>query len=109
MMTRSSIQRTLEAINIKNNFYESLNNLMDKYMVEDSIFQIVEGKTVERTKGYFEVVSEHKSFEDAMNNWNGQAIRIINNEKFQLGLVRNMISECTLESPIYDIDCGKSC
>ena len=105
----SKIQQTLYNIKIKECFVERLNELMEKYNIEDSIFQLINNNIKERTSGYFEVISEHETFEDAMNNWNGQAIRIINNKKFQLGNVKVLLSECNKESVIFDIETNNLC
>jgi hypothetical protein len=104
----SKIQQTLYNIKIKEEFAKKLIDLMEKYNIKDSIFQSVNNNLMERTSGYFEVISEHETFEDAMDNWNGQAIRIINNQKFQLGNVKALLSECK-ESIIYDIDTYSVC
>ena len=106
---KSSIQLKLESLAIKESFKNKLNDLMEKYNIEDSVFQFYNGALLEATKGYFEVISEHDTFNDVMDNWQGHSVRIINNKKFQLGVVRNTISECQIETQIYDIDCGKSC
>lgn len=109
-LLRSKIQQINENIAIKNqiksSMQEGMNNLMDKYNIIDSVFGLGVNGIFEHTNGYFEVTSEYESFEDVMNVWeSNQSIRVIDNNKFQLGYVRDHILECGEESQIFDIRC----
>lgn len=104
MFTKSKIQQILEDREYKCNFLESLQNLMNKYTIEDSVFSY-SGKLNEITNGYFEIDSEYSTIEEAIGNYkNGMGIRIINNESFQLGKLCKFISECDKEKSIMDIN-----
>ena len=105
MQTKSNIQLIKEAINLRNSFKDSLNNLMDKYTIEDSVF-MYNGGVKEVCKGYFEVIAENDSLQTSINEMTdvNEAIRIINNEKFQRGIVHQFLNECTEGSQIFDIE-----
>ena len=103
MFTKSKIQQILEEREFKCKFLESLQYIMDKYTIEDSIFSY-SGKLNEATNGYFEIDSEYSSVKEAIDNYeNGMGIRVINNETFQLGRLHKFISECDKEKSIMDI------
>lgn len=95
MQTKSNIQLIKESIQLKNSIKESLNNIMDKYTVEDSVFMWRNGLN-ECTQGYFEVVSEFENLNEAIAvlNVNTQGIRILNNTTFQVGNIYSSIVEC---------------
>lgn len=104
MFTKSKIQQILEAREVKNQFMESLQYLMEKYNIEDSIFSY-SGKLVEVTKGYFEVGEEYSNIKEAIANYkDGMGIRVMNNKTFQLGNIHLLISECDKNKTIMDID-----
>jgi hypothetical protein len=106
MFTKSKIQQILESREHINNFSESLSYIMEKYNIEDSIFIYSNGSAKEVTKGYFEVICEYNSIKEAAKDidLNTMGIRIINNDKFQLGNVKKLISECDREKTIMDIN-----
>ena len=106
MFTKSKIQQILESREHINNFSESLSYIMEKYNIEDSIFIYSNGSAKEVTKGYFEVIGEYNSIKESMKDidLNTMGIRIINNDKFQLGNVKKLISECDREKTIMDIN-----
>ena len=104
MFTKSKIQQILEARKAKNQFIESLQYIMEKYNIEDSIFSY-SGKLTEVTKGYFEINENYSSLQEAVNNYEpGMGIRIMNNKTFQLGNIHTFISECDKNKTIMDID-----
>lgn len=107
-LLKSKIQYMTENIqrsqSTRSSMQEGLTSLMDKYMVNDSIFGLNQYGIYEHTNGYFTVISEHESLNDVINVWvEGQAIRVINNKTFQLGEVKKFISECSEESQVFDI------
>lgn len=105
MQTKSKIQLILERNKIKESFGEGLISLMDKYNIKDNVFINNNGFVKEFTKGYFEVSDEYNTITEALKNCDifTQGIRIINNEKFQVGKACQMLSECDCEKPIMDI------
>lgn len=110
---KSKIQMIQESINIKHQLTESLNNLMDEYNINDNIFIYTPNKhncsISEVVSGYFESLGEYNTLEEAMSEIDPftHCIRIINNEKFQIGYMRNNISECNKEHKIKDLYSGK--
>ena len=91
----SNIHNMLNFIETKSEFKEGLNNLMEKYNVEDSIFSYNNGIVNEVCRGYFVENTEYNSLDEAISNMNNlnQCIRIINNEKFVLGDVHTTLNE----------------
>lgn len=108
MWTKSKIQLIKESYEALSNCKNYINDLMDKYIIEDNIFMYSNGKLVEATKGYFEKISEFDNLDEALNINNFQfdkmGVRIIENKKFEIGYLRNLLSECDKNSQIYDID-----
>ena len=92
MYTKSKIQQTLELIEMKQNFKEAVNNILEKYQVEDSIFTWNKWLN-EATRGYFVVEGEFDNLNDAISK-GGMTIRVINNEKFQTGTIYNQPNLC---------------
>lgn len=105
MQNKSKIQLIQEKIARKHNFLDGLYHLMEKYTIEDSVF-MYNGGVKEVCKGYFEVIAENDSLQTSINEMAdvNEAIRIINNEKFQLGIVHQFLNECTEGSQIFDIE-----
>ena len=106
MFTKSKIQQILETRQHNDNFFDSLNCIMEKYNIEDSIFMYSNGSAKEVVKGYFEVAGEYDNIKEAAKDidLNTMGIRVMNNSKFQLGRVCAMISECDREKTIMDIN-----
>ena len=104
MQLKSKIQQLQEQIIQKHGFMEGLENIMEKYTIEDSVFKYGNRCVMEVCKGYFELESEHESLVEAMKVADAcKCIRIINNEKFQVGSVRQFISECG-EGQVFDLE-----
>jgi hypothetical protein len=105
MQTKSNIQLIKEAIALKESAMLSLNNLMDKYTIEDSVFTFNNGLMYECTDGYFEVVNEYDNISEAVRNTDikTQAIRVINNSSFQVGMVHSILSECSADNKVFDL------
>lgn len=106
MQTKSNIQLIQEKIAQKQNFQDGLERLMESWNIKDNVFVLKNGKLTEASKGYFEIVSEYDKIEDAIRSVNpaSQGIRIMNNEKFQVGNIRNYIAECEDTSKVLDLD-----
>lgn len=106
MYTKSLIQQKLEAIQVKENFRVAIENLMEKYNIEDSIF-VIQGNIIkEATNGYFNVESEYDSLDKAVSECDvtTMGIRVMNNKKFQTGKLYKTISECDNNKSVFDID-----
>lgn len=99
----SNIYNMLNFIETKSEFKDGLNNLMEKYNIEDSIFAFSNGTVNEVCRGYFVESNEYEDLNEAINNMAdlNQCIRIINNEKFVLGSVYTTLNENI--SKFYDI------
>ena len=106
MQTKSNIQLIKELITIKESAKNSLNNLMDKYTIEDSVFAFKNGIMYECTEGYFEVVSEYNTIDEAVKyaDIKSQSIRVINNTTFQVCNVRTILSECDTDKKVFDLN-----
>lgn len=108
---KSRIQMIQESIARRHQLMESLNTLMEEYNIRDNIFVYVPQGTrseyvvKEATAGYFEIHDEYNTLDEAMVNFDPsiQGIRIINNEKFQTGLLKNSFMECDKEFKIIDL------
>ena len=106
MYTKSIIQQTVEALQVKNSFKAALEQLMDKYTIEDSVFVFKNGKLHEAVEGYFEVDTEYTTLSEAISNCdlNTMGVRVINNQTFVNGKLKRTISECNSESQVFDLD-----
>lgn len=106
MFQKSIIQQYLEFNAVLENFKDSLNKLMEDYTIKGNVFGCPQGHLLEITNGYFVVESEKDNIQDAireMNNLN-KYIRIVDNERFQVGTITNYLSECANGLPVIDIE-----
>lgn len=104
MQTKSNIQLIREAFAQKENFINTIDKLMDSYLVKDSVFS---QPYKEEIKGYLAVVDEYSSLTAASAGMApDMAIRVINNEKFQVGYVHESLSDIHNAKEIYDIAAG---
>lgn len=106
MYTRSIIKQIKDVLEVKESFNEGLTSLMDKYNVEDSIFVISEGSVKEVVKGYFVITKEFDTLKEALHECDVRCmgIRIIANNKFQIGNIYQNLSQCPKEGQIFDIN-----
>lgn len=104
MNTKSKIQLISEEFELKNMFSESLQDMMEKYIIEDSVFVFNEGQLKEVVKGYFVIDKDVLNIREAVRsiNMNNGAVRIKNN-KLQVGVVYKTLSECPRDKQIMDI------
>ena len=106
MQTKSNIQLVKEALQYKESFKESLTTLTDKYLVENSTFSF-NGSLNEVVNGYFVVENEYDSLIEAMGNLTpGESVRIINNDKFQIGGVYEKLSDTPEDKTVIDLSTG---
>lgn len=105
MYTKSIIQQTVEALRTKENFKAAIENLMEKYNIEDSVFILKNGFLYEATEGYFNVEFVYDSLDKAISesDSNNLAIRVMNNKVFQTGKLYRTISECSEDSQVLDL------
>ena len=106
MYTKSLIQQHLERINLLESFKQSLNNMMDKYIIENSVFGITyKGESTEIVTGYFIVEKEFDNLNDCIKNINNnQYIQVKNNEKFIIGTIENNLFNCPYDKPVLDLE-----
>lgn len=106
MYTKSIIQQTVENIKAKECFRSALENLMEKYNIEDSVFALKNGFLHEATTGYFVLENTYDSIADAISDCNidSMCLRIINNTSFQIGKLYNTLSECKGDKKVFDLD-----
>lgn len=104
MNTKSKIQLISEEFELKNRFSESLQDMMEKYIIEDSVFVFNEGQLKEVVKGYFVIDKDVLNIREAVRsiNMNNGAVHIKNN-KLQVGTVYKTLSECPRDKQIMDI------
>ena len=108
MLTKSKIQLVKESLAMANDYREGLENLTNKYTVEDSIFVYTGGSVHEVTQGYFIEKSKHDSILEAIRHCNGEfnryGIRIVNNAEFIVGEIKRNLVECEKDTTIFDIN-----
>lgn len=104
MYTKSIIQQTVEAMRAKSEFRNSINALMEKYNIEDSVFVFRNGAMQEVVEGYFVTNAEHSTLDEAISacNINTMGIRIMGNA-FQTGTIETKISECAADKKVFDL------
>lgn len=105
MYTKSIIQQTVESLRAKDNFRVAIEQLMERYNIEDSVFVFKGGFLHEAVTGYFAMVKEFDNLTDAVRECVGNmAIRVKENNTFQIGTLHNTISECAPDSKVFDLD-----
>lgn len=104
MFTKSIIQQTVEAMQIKNDFRAAIENLMEKYNIEDSVFAFYDGSMHEIVEGYFVTEKEFTNLNEAVSacDINTMGIRVMGNQ-FQVGTVHSKISECATDKKVFDL------
>lgn len=106
MYTKSLIQQTVESLRAKDNFRGAIEQLMEKYNIEDSVFVFKNGYLHEAVCGYFEVENEYDNLQQAIAECKdiNMGIRVMQNEKFQIGNVRMNVFECGSDKKVFDLD-----
>lgn len=107
MWQKSMIQQIMEHNYTLDSFKHTLESLLTNYTVKDNIFGIVHGNTSEIHNGYFVIEHECENLQDAIKEMNGdltKCIRIIENNKFQVGSWNKLLSECVDTLPVVDIE-----
>ena len=108
MWTKSKIQLIKESIELMNDYKSGLENLMNKYTIEDSIFVYNNGMVHEATQGYFVETSKHDNILEAIkscnNDFSSNGIRIIENKEFIVGHIKKNLVECSQDNKVFDIN-----
>lgn len=106
MYTKSLIQQNVELLKAKDAYRSSIERLMEKYNIEDSVFVFKNGQIYEAVEGYFEVENIYDSIEKAVSECNiyNSCIRVMNNSSFQIGKLHRTLSECKEDSQVFDLD-----
>lgn len=104
MDTMSLIQKQRLLVEYLSKFHTSLNDMMDKYMIEDSIF-VFNQQLMEATKGYFVKIAEYDSLDEAISSVkyedvNKIGVRVIANTNFQIGYIKKSLYECKNEEAL---------
>lgn len=105
MYTKSLIQQTIENLHAKDNFRAAIEQLMEKYNIEDSVFVLKNGFTHEVVEGYFATSNvEYNNINEAIAacDINTMGIRVKGNS-FQVGKIYNRISECKDCDKVFDL------
>lgn len=104
MFTKSIIQQTVEAFQVKNQFKSAIAQLMEKYNIEDSVFVFRNGSMQEVVDGYFATENNYDNLDEAISacNINTMGIRIMCT-KYQTGTIHNKISECAADKQVFDL------
>lgn len=104
MYTKSIIQQTVEAMQVKADFAVAVNRLMEKYNIEDSVFVFRNGAIQEVVEGYFVTENEYENISEAIAacDVKTMGIRIMGNT-FQTGTIAAKISECAADKKVFDL------
>lgn len=108
MLTKSKIQMIKESYAWANDYKDGLSNLMEKYDIKDNIFAYRNGQLFEATKGYFIKSNQYTDLMEAVMKClefkHTCAIRIINNSTYEVGEIKQLLSECSADATVYDIN-----
>lgn len=104
MYTKSIIQQNAEIIRVKDNFKAAIEQLMEKYNIEDSVFVLKNGFLHEVVEGYFATENDFNNLDEAISacDINTMGIRIMGNT-FQTGKLRNSLYECANDKKVFDL------
>lgn len=105
MYTKSLIQQKLELIQKRESFKESLNNVMNNYIIEDAFFGLSNNGMYEAVKGYFIEGKEYTNLDEAVREMKyDQVIHVLENKTFVVGDLVSQLSNCPKEAHIYDVE-----
>lgn len=106
MFTKSLIQQHLERIDLLEAFKQDLNYLMDKFIIENSVFGVNRnGRSTEITTGYFIVDESFDNINDCIRGLKpNQFIQIENNDKFSTGTVEYNLFNCPTDKQVLDLE-----
>lgn len=106
MYTKSIIQQNIEIINAKNEFKDTLKTLMEKYHIVDCVFAYSKNGVKEVVEGYFAIENEYADLNEAISHCSihNMCVRVLNNERFQVGTIHQFISECDNNKKVFDLE-----
>ena len=106
MYTKSLIQQHLERIELLENFKQDVNELMDKYIIENSVFGMnYNGRAKEIVTGYFIIDESYENLDDCIRGLkNNQYIQIESNNKFSTGSVEYNLFNCPQDKKVLDLE-----
>jgi hypothetical protein len=104
MYTKSIIQQAVESLRAKDNFRVAIEQLMEKYNIEDSVFVMKNGFLHEVVEGYFAVEGNYESLNEAVADCDMRTmgVRVLGGI-FQTGKIHNRISECESGKKVFDL------
>lgn len=105
MYTKSIIQQTVESMRAKDSLRTAIEQLMEKYNIEDSVFVLKNGFMHEVVEGYFVTENDYNNLDEAISacDINTMGIRVMGNN-FQTGKIYNRLSECVdTEKKVFDL------
>ena len=104
MYTKNIIQQTIEKLQEKNSFRIAIENLMEKYNIEDSVFVFRNGNMREVVEGYFATNTDYNNLSEAISDCDPRTMGIrVMGDKFQVGTIHNRISECEENKKVFDL------
>lgn len=104
MQTKSKIQLIRECLMLKEEFFNSVKNIVEKYTVMDSVFSFKDSKIEENVNGYMNIRGEYDTLEEAFKNLEyGESIRIVENKSYQIGTICKSLKD-TKSDKVYDIE-----
>lgn len=104
MNTKSDIQIHIENIQMKYIFENGLQNIMNRFHIDDAVFSLKHGVD-ELTRGYFVPVGEFTNLNEAVKNMEiNQAIRIVDNEQFIIGDYYTKASDCLDRDHVFNVE-----
>lgn len=104
MYTKSIIQQTIEALQEKNSFRIAIENLMEKYNIEDSVFVFRNGNMREVVEGYFTIDANYTNLSEAISDCDVRTMGIrVTGDNFQVGTIHSCISECENSKKVFDL------
>ena len=106
MYTKSLIQQHLERIELLESFKQDVNELMDKYIIENSVFGMnFNGRAKEIVTGYFIIDESYENLDDCIRGLkNNQYIQIENNNKFSTGSMEYNLFNCPQDKKVLDLE-----
>lgn len=106
MYTKSLIQQHLERIELLESFKQDVNELMDKYIIENSVFGMnYNGRAKEIVTGYFIVDESYENLDDCIRGLkNNQYIQIEGNNKFSTGSMEYNLFNCPQDKKVLDLE-----